>query len=624
MFRPPNGHWDLDSWNHLRVDLSNTGKHLARIEARLDNQGALDWADSLPGTAVVPAGSEGTLGFSFSRSGASYDGPEIYRSQVGRPNGHRSRWRAFYPSRVQSLRFTVHAAGPFELWVFGLEGTWPSGSAANADLEELPFLDRLGQVRALQWPGKLETVEELTAVLDAEEKAVAGASIAGMSRFGGWADGPRREATGYFRTEKFVDPEGALFWSHGINSIGFQSVTPITNRHELFAWLPEPDEALHDVLIHRSAGRPPVANLLRANIVRAWGEDGMGRFRDLAHDRLRVWGINTMGGWSDEEMMRQGRTPYTLTTGTWQTNFHQGGGHMQPDPFDPRFERGLRQALANFAWAREDPWCIGVFIDNELQWPNDLAPMVFAAAANRPVKVALVDQLRERHVDIATLNQAWGTELEDWAALLSTREVPVATRTEAFAADMATFYEVLADRYFSISQRLMREMLPNHLYLGCRIHRAPPVVMEAAARQVDVLSVNTCAFLGRAGRVSADIPVLITEFHFGAPDRGVPGTGLLGVHDQQQPGLAYTAYVVGGLLNPRMVGTHWFAFPDQSASGRPGENYQIGFIDVTGQAYPEFTRAVTRLSNQLSQIRHQPPPSVEVALESILQAGMTK
>ncbi len=165
----------------------------------------------------------------------------------------------------------------------------------------------------------------------------------------------------------------------------------------------------------------------------------------------------------------------------------------------------------------------------------------------------------------------------------------------------------------------MRELMPNHLYLGCRVHRAAPIVIETAIRYVDVFSANRYAPLGGAQPVppSADVPVIITEFHFGAPDRGVPGTGLYGVHDQQQRGLAYSAYVAAGLLDSRVVGTHWFAFPDQSAAGRPGENYQIGFIDITGRAYPEFTEAVRRLSHHLYPIRHQPPDSVETALERI-------
>lgn len=627
VLHPPGGHWDFDAWNYVRLDFTNTGKHLARIDGRLDNPDAVDWSHSLPGTAVIPAKSDGTLGFALTRPGSSYDGPEVFHSQSARPNGHRSHWRPFDPARVRALRLVVRAAGPFELRFPGLAASWPAGSAANADLEKLPYLDRFGQVRALDWPGKLRSVADLRTALEAEEKQSA-KTLPGMNRFGGWKDGPRLEATGFFRTTKldgrwwFVDPEGCLFWSQGANSVGLHSATPSGEaRRELFAWLPEPADPLHSILISQpKAGRQPQANFLQTNLARVWGEAATERARKLNHQRLRSWGINTLGAWSDPEMTRQSLTPYTLIAGVWHPNLNHGrGSHMLPDPFEPRFEKSLRASLEALAWAREDPWCLGVFIDNELEWANELAPIIFAAAPGQAVKLALVRHLRERHPDIAALNRAWNIQLRDWDALRELEEAPDAEFSGTFTADIESFYRVFADRYFSTCQRLMREILPNHLYLGCRIHRAPPLVIESAAGHVDVLSSNTYANLASAGWLPAatDIPVLIGEFHFGAPDRGVPGAGLCSVHDQRQRGLAYTAYVTGGLLDARVVGTHWFAFPDQSAAGRPGENYQIGLIDVTGRAYPEFTGAVRRLSRHLYETRHRPAASVEAALEKI-------
>ena len=38
-----------------------------------------------------------------------------------------------------------------------------------------------------------------------------------------------------------------------------------------------------------------------------------------------------------------------------------------------------------------------------------------------------------------------------------------------------------------------------------------------------------------------------------------------------------------------MIGTHWFQWLDQPATGRnDGENYNIGFVDVTDQPYAEL------------------------------------
>ena len=54
------------------------------------------------------------------------------------------------------------------------------------------------------------------------------------SKFGGYKHGPKYEATGHFRVEKinskwwFIDPEGYLFWSSGVNSAGkFNIPTPL-------------------------------------------------------------------------------------------------------------------------------------------------------------------------------------------------------------------------------------------------------------------------------------------------------------------------------------------------------------------------------------------------------------
>ena len=110
-----------------------------------------------------------------------------------------------------------------------------------------------------------------------------------------------------------------------------------------------------------------------------------------------------------------------------------------------------------------------------------------------------------------------------------------------------------------------------------------------------------------------------TEFHFGAPDRGVPGVGLRATGDQTQRARAYVAYVVAGLKHPCMVGTHWFAYLDQSAAGRPGENYQIGFVDVTDSPYPTFTKASRALADQMYQLATNKEQSLLEAVEVIFE-----
>lgn len=56
------------------------------------------------------------------------------------------------------------------------------------------------------------------------------------NQYGGWANGPQRSASGFFRTEKIdgqwwlVDPDGRLFWSHGIDCVRAFDAIPIEER----------------------------------------------------------------------------------------------------------------------------------------------------------------------------------------------------------------------------------------------------------------------------------------------------------------------------------------------------------------------------------------------------------
>jgi len=92
------------------------------------------------------------------------------------------------------------------------------------------------------------------------------------------------------------------------------------------------------------------------------------------------------------------------------------------------------------------------------------------------------------------------------------------------------------------------------------------------------------------------------------------------VGDQLQRGRAYAAYVLDAVLQPNIVGTHWFAYTDQSAAarptvGKPGENYQIGFVDVTDTVYPEIARS----SRQLAEVMYSLAETDSMELLPLLQ-----
>ena len=98
-----------------------------------------------------------------------------------------------------------------------------------------PFVDEYGQFKHKDWPGKTHCDEDLRKAREKEEEYLrvhTGADD--WSRYGGWKKGPRFEATGHFRVQKvdgkwwMIDPEGYLFWSHGVVRVTTSSgITPL-------------------------------------------------------------------------------------------------------------------------------------------------------------------------------------------------------------------------------------------------------------------------------------------------------------------------------------------------------------------------------------------------------------
>ncbi len=257
----------------------------------------------------------------------------------------------------------------------------------------LPFVDRFGQFMHDDWPGKVHDEAELARTKADEDAWLAknGATpIPESDRFGGWAGGPQLKATGFFRTEKvngkwwLVDPEGRLFFSHGVDCVGIgNGTTGIGFREKYFSWTPAKDDpdfggfwgkctwpAAHN--FYKDPAHLPydTFSFANANLRRKYGAGWKAEYIDRAHRRLRAWGLNTIANWSWSEIYSLDRTPYTLCLGTHGTprlKDSKGWWGALPDPFNPEFEKKFRERARNAAKTmRDDPWCVGVFVDNEL------------------------------------------------------------------------------------------------------------------------------------------------------------------------------------------------------------------------------------------------------------------
>ncbi len=391
------------------------------------------------------------------------------------------------------------------------------------------------------------------------------------TQWGGIADG-RHRPSGFFRVEHcdgafwLIDPDGGRFLSKGVNTVRFDQ----------------------DKI--RNSERVPYAEACRAKYgsADAW--------RAAAAARLKGWGFNTLGSWSDEAVARSG-TPLALTPNddlgmsfTWGKNDANPNGPRQhfPDVFDPEFETHVRaRAREKYAPHRGLANIVGWFIDNELRWgpdwrgPEELLPLFLALAPATPGREAAREFLRARRGTDAVFDKS----------------------------DCDAFVGLVAERYFALTVAAIKAADPNHLVLGSRFALPPSrEVIDAAAAHVDVVSFNcydvspeaALAIYGATGK-----PALIGEFSFRAEDSGLPNTGGAGpkVATQAERAAAFRRYATAALRHPAIVGIHWFEHADQPEEGRfDGENSNFGTVTIEDRVYEELTRAMTSVNAEAEAI----------------------
>jgi len=648
-FRPPHGAWDVTGLGYVQVQVKNAGKGSLGVHLAVDNPAAdrTERRGCCIESATIPAGATQTLRVSITARPPQALAA-AFRGLRGTPGGFQTRpGQGIDPANVVGISVYVYRpAADCEYEVSDLcAGGTPAFSLPENLADLFPMIDRFGQYRHKDWPGKTHADEDL-----AERRGQEAAELAehpgpsGWDQYGGWRDGPQLEATGRFRVAKwrdkwwFVDPEGHLFWSHGLVRVTWScAYTPITGREFLFAELPKADSPFAAFYGHSTWAVSGLYergtrtyNFSGANLLRKYGADWPAAFADVTHRRLRSWGLNTLANCSQPAIYLKRRTPYTATvysldsppddtpgaTG-YVATIHDdsrviegtsGGWGKFPDVFDPTFKATLvREVAQHRGQAVGDPWCLGYFPGNELNWGADetaLARAVLASPADQPAKQTLVDDLRAKYDTIERLNAAWTTRYASWDAL---RQATTPPAPEQGRADLAAFLARLADAYFRQCREAVKEADPDGLYLGCRFAGwSHSVVFRTAAQYSDVVSVNRYTETLTDLRLpeGLDKPVLIGEWHFGALDRGLFHASLRPVADQQARGAAYEKYVRSALENPCVVGTHWHQFGDQATTGRDdGENFQNGFVDVCDTPYPETVAACRRIGCSLYEIR---------------------
>ena len=434
----------------------------------------------------------------------------------------------------------------------------------DALLEPGPLVDEFGQWIHDQWPGKAANLEQLKESWAAEEKELDAGGSFDYCQYGGYKS-TKVKGTGFFRVEKidgkwwFVDPDGHLFLSVGSDSIGTSASTSTQGREQLFAALP-PSEA----------GRG--ASFYTWNLLRRFGSDWSARWLDLTARRMAAWGFNTIGNWSDERLADAHRTPYVYTSRGWGETGPMGIA----DVYAPNFAAAIDRAAAQQCDSRkDDPYLLGYFLGNEPPWPERESVAVDAIQAGP--QNALQQELRK---------------------FLAAGDTP--GRRREFLYDVYR-------RFVEPVSAAIRRHDPNHLILGLRFGSATPVEIVRLSKLFDVYSLNNYAYTVNQKEIdkvrdSIDRPILIGEFHFGVPGRGMP-PGLKQTANQEERGVAYRYYVENALADRNIVGAHWFEWVDEPSTGRmDGENYNIGMVDVTDRPYWELVEAAQATHRRLMAV----------------------
>ncbi len=349
-----------------------------------------------------------------------------------------------------------------------------------------------------------------------------------------------------------------------------------------------------------------------------YGGDPEKWFRSV-EKRLNTWGFNTMGAWCHPDLYRR-KTPYCVIL-----HLSPGEGATRLDAvFSEQFESVVKAKARAVEKTRNDALLIGYFLDNEIPWWGEygwkdpgqktLLEKYALWGPDDPNKLALRAFFAERYQGkIADLNAVWGTRLSCFEALDA--PITLVPRTRRQRADALAWTGKVADRFFEVCVRAVKEADPNHLVMGVRFAGENPwEVVEACGKWCDVVSVNHYAKSANIDRqlldnyhVRTDKPILITEYSFRAMENqsGDPNTkgADVTVPTQKDRAEHFTRYAIQSLDLPYVVGLHWFSWADESPQGRfDGEDSNYGLVDIHDRPYELLTKAHRSLNREASSL----------------------
>lgn len=624
-FAPEKGVWSLGRYIFIDCEVENLSSEIQLAELMINGD---RW--TMGGVYFKP-GDKKIVRTIIMRQNPNRKQLAQFPNMNGHPGGSiKLWWKSYEPDSIKTI--SIHLPLSQKGDVIRIGNVAASDEFKTYSDEEykalMPMIDEFGQYIHKEWPGKIKNKEDLLAA-DSREVAdlKANPGYKEMSKFGGWKNGPKLKATGHFRVEKYngiwaiIDPEGYLFWSHGIDCVRPNSDTPVEGREQFYKFLPADAPEVKDFIYPGrvssaytpdSTGKINInsvkfVNFYGMNLERKWGKDYLSGFNKRTIKRLKSWEMNTIANWSDRKVYEQREIPYTINANTARNR-------TLPDPFDPKFQASIENQLTiNNSASLNDPWCLGIFIDNEIHWGNASFPgtVVLTTDGYLFAKKIMTDTLKKKYGTISALNKKWGSEFISWDNIMTNK-----TNFPGASDDIKIMSGLFADEYFFSCKSAIKKVAPNKLYMGSRFdfHFYPEDdlngrnwVIPHGAGYADIVSFNRYNYSCNTMKPTEnmDFPIILGEFHVGALDRGLPHSGLRNSTDQKERAFVYENFMMQAVSNPYIVGVGWFQYLDQPYTGRnDGENYQIGFITVGDYPNQEIVESAREVGRNMYRVRY--------------------
>ena len=614
------GNWDLSCWSYLGFTITNNSKQVSRIDPIVKGKmKSRKWVTPIEGICWVNPLE--TLEFNnlllpdYGTKKSFYNNLNLdFPNMRGFPDGI-SFVRSFDMRFVEQIEIEFPPSQVEQFFILKkIRAHKPSIAPLYLRDKEsfFPFIDKYGQYKHGDWPQKIKNDKQLKFQIQIEDEDLKLNPISEeWNKFGGYTQGSKLNSTGHFRVEKiddkwwFIDPEGYLFWSSGINSVGkFNIATPINGRRHFFEDLPNRDKSNF-----YNGNKYNFGDLILSI---KYGSSDLYLNRSLK--RMKSWGMNTMGGWSNIDVIQVNddqKVPYTLSVGTLKYKVN----NKLPDVFNENWKSTVNNNIKRVsASAKNDSFFIGFFVDNELTWydPNNFVLEMFKFKKSTATKSKYVKELKKEFVKIEVLNKKCGSNFISWNEFEDFEGDKFLSNLKDFNVK---FYIQFCEKYFKTIKEAINYHSPEKLYLGCRWHAGGrkkhrnQYNIVIASKYVDVLSfnqyVNELNDFHFPGKEEIDKPFIISEFNFGALDVGKFYPGLGHASSQRNRGEKYENFIESALNTTNCIGAHWFMWANSTTAGRgyEGENANCGVLSETDTPYYELIKYIRKINYNIYSYR---------------------